>query len=282
VLIVALCAYDVYAAAIPDDAESADKAVQARPAPVAPAGARGKKKSAGQQENKNAARDETAVEGGAKVERRQRIGQKKAGAQNQAGKGKQQMKVRKGKLNSNKKPTATNANREELSNKRNKNQFNKTPVDKIDRNLFIKTAAGDDEYVDYGAPQAPPAPGNRLVKIPNFAAHQKPSDSSMSLGGNKPVAGSSLGNVPQKAILPFEQPIRSDGYRPRVIVEGPEFYQPNPDSVVGNTGNLEIMPVVGSVALPDKAKLPPTIDSQPEYIARPAVMPEMSIMQGSP
>jgi hypothetical protein len=240
VLIVALCAYDVYSAAIPDDEESAkNKAVQARPAPVAPAGVRGKKKAAGQQQNKNAPRNET-VEGGAKGQRGQRIAQKKAGVQKPAGKGKQQLKVRKGKVNSNKKPTATNANREELSNKRNKNQFNKTPVEKVDRNLFIKTPAGEDEYVDYGAPQAPPAPGNRLVKIPNFAAHQKPADSSVSSGGSKPLAGSSQGNGPQKAILPAnEQPIRSDdGYRPRVVVEGPDFYQPSPDSVDGKEAGV--------------------------------------------
>jgi hypothetical protein len=243
VLIVAFCAYEVYSAEIPDDEESAAEAVQARPAPVAPAGVRGKKKAAGQQQNENAPLDET-VEGGAKGQRRQRIAQKKAGVQNQAKKGKQQLKVRKGKVNSNKKPTATNANREELSNKRNKNQFNKTPVDKVDRNLFIKTPAGEDEYVDYGAPQAPPAPGNRLVKTPNFAAHQKPADSSVGSGGSKPLAGSSSqGNVPQKAILPYDQPIRSDdGYRPRVVVEGPDFYQPSPDSVDGKRGNIEIMP----------------------------------------
>ena len=242
VLIVALCAYDVFSAAIPDDEESAAEAVQARPAPVAPAGVRGKKNSAGQQQNENAPLDET-VKGDAKGQRRQRIAQKKAGVKNQGGKGKQQMKVRKGKVNSNKKPLpATNTNREELSNKRNKNQFNKTPVEKVDRNLFIKTPAGEDEYVDYGAPQAPPAPSNRLVKIPNFAAHQKPADSSMSSGGSKSLAGSSQGNVPQKAILPYDQPIRSDdGYRSRVVVEGPDFYQPSPDSVDGKRGNMEIM-----------------------------------------
>jgi hypothetical protein len=278
VLIVALCAYDVYSAAIPDDEESADEAVQARPAPVAPAGVRGKKKAAGQQQNKNAPRNETG-EGGAKGQRGQRIAQKKAGVQKPAGKGKQQLKVRKGKVNSNKKPSATNANREELSNKRNKNQFDKTPVEKVDRNLFIKTPAGEDEYVDYGAPQAPPAPGNRLVKIPNFAAHQK----SASSGGSKPLAGSSQGNVPQKAILPYEQPIKSDEY-PRVVVEGPDFYQPSPDSVDGKRGNLEIMPMVNSVANSEKANLLPTIEPQPEYIAKPAVIPVKSIMplQDSP
>jgi hypothetical protein len=34
--------------------------------------------------------------------------------------------------------------------------------------------------------------------------------------------------------------------------------------------------VVNSVTFAEKAKLPPTIDSKPEYIAKPAVMPEIS------
>lgn len=302
-LIVALCAYDVYSAAVPENGE-------ARPAPVAPAGAHGKKKTGRQQQNKSMARNET-VEGGAR--RNQRTGQKK-GVQTQAAKGKQQLKVKKGKINSNKKPGVASTNREQLNNKRNKNQYNKTPVDKLDRNLFTKTAAGDDEYVDYGAPQAPPAPGNRLVKTPNFAAHQKPSDSSVSSGGNKPLIGSSQGNVrmvkpmpflppnfaqkadigvsepgssldgamvmrharpmpqdginpelPQKAILPYVQPMRSDDNMPD---DGKaEIMQ----------GHMGIVPEGASVA--DKVNLSPTIDSQPEYLARPAMMPEMTLQE---
>jgi hypothetical protein len=325
VLVVALCAYDVYSAAVPNDEDSADKAVQARPAPVAPVGAHAKNKAAKQQQNKNTPPNET-VEGGAEGQRKQRVAQKKGGLK-KAGNGKQQLKVRRGKFNSSKKPTVSaNVNREELSNKRNKNQFNKAPVDKLDRNVFTKTAAGDDEYVDYGPPQAPPAPGNRLLKMPNFSAHQKPVDSSVNSGGSKPTQGnvkmvkpmpflppnvaqkadmgdsepgSSLNGaqvirharpmpqdgidtqVPQKAILPYEQPIRSDDdmlppNRPRIVVEGPDFYQPNPE---GGDGKVGIMQGdVGIMTSKDKINMPPTIDSQPEIIARPAVIPEMSVM----
>jgi hypothetical protein len=42
--------------------------------------------------------------------------------------------------------------------------------------------------------------------------------------------------------------------------------------------------VVNSVKLAEKAQMPPAIDSKPDYIAKPAVMPVMSIMplQDSP
>lgn len=312
-LLVALCACEVYSAAIPEDAESA---VQARPAPVAPAGVRGRKKGARQQQ-KNSAPGNGTVEGAPKVQRQQRNGQKK-GVQKKGGKSKQQTNVRKGKINQNQnsKPSNANSNREDLSNTRNKNQFRKTPVEKLDRNLFTKTTVGEDEYVDYGAPQAPPAPGNRLVKMPNFAAHQKPAAAPVSTDGREPLDAPNQGNVrmmkpmplnfaqkgdvgvsepasnlddvklikpvsqdaskPQIAILPYapEPSIKSEdlgpskeimpfpyreqeGVRPMLIMEGPDFIQPNPDSVdekVGvMQGQMEVMPVAASVAGLDTA-----------------------------
>jgi len=241
---VALLAYEVYSAAIPDDEDAVEeKSVQARPAPGGNAGAHVRARSGQLRQGKSASRNGTAIASktakgavGGKGKKSQRKAQKN-GAVKQ-GKGKQQAsKVKKSKIkqNTNKDGAASTANKEVLSNKRNKNQFKKAPANKLDRQLSKTDMAAshdpldEEESVDYGPPQAPPSSGNRLLKKPDFAPRQKSVDSAKPM--MEMAEPSNTGRMMRPMPLPME--IAPDVMPP----EGDREAMPE-----GGTVKLAVMP----------------------------------------
>jgi hypothetical protein len=244
----AIVIYEVSTAAIPDDdGEDEEKTIQARPAPVAHAGARPQKSFGTGHLRQARSRNSTA----SPKKKAGKAGNKKSGNSKnaparQAGKRKQAVKAKKGT-----KQTNINKNREPVTNKRNQNQFKKKPPSQLDRQLKKNKPDYDDldaeeEYIDYGPPQKAPSPGNMLIKKPNFAPDK-----------TVPEPGFAVG--------------QSGSDMKRIARPLPTFINTLPGGSDGMIEPAVMPPYYGRLDQPD---LPPDFKSQPgDFIMRPAVMP---------